>query len=1023
MAATQGDAALQDPFSPRSVATESEPVKLRPESATAPPLHRPTFTQVLSAADLSAVLSSTATEDDDDDASEAVGQLPDAPPISHSLLASPDFDASSFLLARRLTPLDQLRSELREYLASLKQSLVGVINDEYEAFIGLSLGLKQAHVSQSLARVRKPVLQVRNEVVRVQDELTAMQDEMSSVLDQRKEAREAKALMRRLLATDEAVEKVEALLNLDSPPPPPPSSSSTSLKKPRRATISMVADSPTKRLERIASEYTHMQYLVKRAGPNLPFIRALEPRIARITQALRAELSDLLGSVLASRPISASPASSNKNAANSYRQELLTTLRTFLSLGMAHEAEEIIRTELVQPFMRRTVTRESLVGAKPLPPSPAPNTASSSTTAAASSPAGDEADEPTPTTTTAAAVPAPYRIERLRLPTQPPPRDGTNLVPLTTLYNRILEFVERECGIVLDVAERVLDSQVGGVGASEKRRRVKKEEEEEDAEAAEEEEAAVLRMGASSTHSLGSVKEDQEGDGEDGGDGGSDDDRITGFQVLNNVVVDEIAKAITSELGGVVFAAGRPTVFHQHYRLTTLFLSRLEALSPTLPRLQALRSHPSVTTLLKRFQLPVYFQLRLKEAVVLIERAFEMGSASGGGAKDATFASSSSAAAGEDVEEGFVMSESEAVWKALERCWDDDVWLVELAGRFWKLALQVSLFAWLPRLWLSRDNALAPDIPSAIRILSRYRTWLNDKVPRYVLPTSASSVNLPAEGDRDRGRLTPNPSTPRPVTPGPSEADTVSEEATLRQLTVLIADARTMERRARRLYEERIRVKLPRSEGGAIALSAAEDVEEDTETAAFEEALSGVISFIPSLSSQVITILVKRCAEHLKLVRSVASQVRASTRKGPIEPSYFVHNILKELRAYLNGPGRVIEEELRKKWATAVVEDIAGRYTAILSTQKKTEDSLRWLKKGRQGLSFFGRAASSAVGGSGDDAGGGEDDRVKMQMQLDVETLAEDAVALQVEVDASEAFLALKRAARGDVPKEEEGKK
>jgi hypothetical protein len=123
-----------------------------------------------------------------------------------------------------------------------------------------------------------------------------------------------------------------------------------------------------------------------------------------------------------------------------------------------------------------------------------------------------------------------------------------------------------------------------------------------------------------------------------------------------------------------------------------------------------------VTTLLKRFQLPVYFQLRLKEAVVLIERAFEMGSASGGGAKDATFASSSSAAAGEDVEEGFVMSESEAVWKALERCWDDDVWLVELAGRFWKLALQVSLFAWLPRLWLSHDNALAPDIPSAIRV-------------------------------------------------------------------------------------------------------------------------------------------------------------------------------------------------------------------------------------------------------------------------------------------------------------------
>lgn len=46
-----------------------------------------------------------------------------------------------------------------------------------------------------------------------------------------------------------------------------------------------------------------------------------------------------------------------------------------------------------------------------------------------------------------------------------------------------------------------------------------------------------------------------------------------------------------------------------------------------------------------------------------------------------------------------------------------------------------------------------------------------------------------------------------------------------------------------------------------------------------------------------------------------------------------------------------------------------------------------------------------------------------MQMQLDVETLAQDAVALNVDVDASEAFLALKRAAKGDVPKEDEAKK
>lgn len=97
----------------------------------------------------------------------------------------------------------------------------------------------------------------------------------------------------------------------------------------------------------------------------------------------------------------------------------------------------------------------------------------------------------------------------------------------------------------------------------------------------------------------------------------------------------------------------------------------------------------------KRFQLAVYFQLRLKEAVTQVERAFEMGSASGGGARDVGLASGASAAAGRGASgdkegDGFVMSESEAVWRALERSWEDEVWLAELSGRFWRLTLQVS---------------------------------------------------------------------------------------------------------------------------------------------------------------------------------------------------------------------------------------------------------------------------------------------------------------------------------------------
>ncbi|GAA5898368.1 hypothetical protein JCM8208_006959 [Rhodotorula glutinis] len=856
--------ALEDPFNP-STASPTQP-----DLAPPGPLvkaHRPTLTTLLSTADLD-----HATRDHD----QPDVDLPLAPALSHDVLTAPNWDASAFLLERRHTPLDDLRSELRTYLATLRTSLVGVINDEYEAFIGLSLGLKHANVAHSLATIRRPVLSIRGEVTRVRRELDDMRTDMSRVLDERKEVRETKAMMRRLLSTEDAVDKVEGLLRVGD-------------GADKERSLDLSVDSPAKRLERVASEYTHMRYLVERAG-DLPFVHALQPRIDRTTSALHSDLSSLLSAILDGSP-----------SAPSYRDELTTALRTFASLGLVHRAEDLIRTEVVRPFARRVIHRDALSS----------SSSSSAAAAAGAAPASH-----------AAHVPVPYRLEPLPLPNSADTSSSSSSTAtsgapqLAALYNRVLDFVATECGVVLDVAERVL--------------------------------ADVAVPSPSGSVGAGEGAQGQEDEGHD------DDERVHGFEVLANVVVDEVATALMGELGSVVFAAGRPAVFHQNYLLTTALISRLESLSPTLPRLASLRAHPSLVALLKRFQLPVYFQLRLKDAVTHVERAFDVGSASGGGT------------------DGWVMSESEAVCRAVARCWDDEVWLEELAGRFWRLTLQ---------------------------IISRYRTWLNDNVPRYVLPSSPSNANLSGlEGDRSR--LAPSASSTRPGTPSSTPVagtDDVSEETTLRQLTVLVADAVTMERRIIDLFETRIRGKLP---GGDEAEAA--DV--------MRESLSALTSVVPSLSSQITTILIKRSVEPLKLVRSVASQVRASTRKGPSEPSYFVHSILKELRAYAAGPGRVVDDETRRKWATVVVEDIAGRYAAILSTQKKTEDSLRWLKKGRQGLSFFGRAASSAPA----DDGPSDDERVKAQMQLDVEALAGDAVALGVEVDQSEAFQALRRATVGE---------
>lgn len=70
--------------------------------------------------------------------------LPISAPLSHdnTYLSAETFDVEAFLLSRSYTSLPDLRAELRDYLAQLKEELVKLINDDYEAFISLSTDLR-----------------------------------------------------------------------------------------------------------------------------------------------------------------------------------------------------------------------------------------------------------------------------------------------------------------------------------------------------------------------------------------------------------------------------------------------------------------------------------------------------------------------------------------------------------------------------------------------------------------------------------------------------------------------------------------------------------------------------------------------------------------------------------------------------------------------------------------------------------------------------------------------------------------
>jgi hypothetical protein len=67
----------------------------------------------------------------------------------------------------------------------------------------------------------------------------------------------------------------------------------------------------------------------------------------------------------------------------------------------------------------------------------------------------------------------------------------------------------------------------------------------------------------------------------------------------------------------------------QNYSLTSLLLSRIENLAGSIPQLLAFRAHPSHEAFQRKWQLPVYFQLRFKEVVGRVEGVLSSREATG----------------------------------------------------------------------------------------------------------------------------------------------------------------------------------------------------------------------------------------------------------------------------------------------------------------------------------------------------------------------------------------------------------
>ncbi|KZS98509.1 COG complex component [Sistotremastrum niveocremeum HHB9708] len=439
-----------------------------------------------------------------------------------------------------------------------------------------------------------------------------------------------------------------------------------------------------------------------------------------------------------------------------------------------------------------------------------------------------------------------------------------------------------------------------------------------------------------------------------------------GYQILAHVVWEEIGRAVLDDLGPTMFAVGKPDEFRQNYVTAHSFIAALESMALSQSSLEALRSHPISQTFEKRWQLPVYFQLRWKEIAVTLDDALSNAAP--------VLRSTESAKKSE-----LLTLQISAVYQAIERCWSEDVFIYELSWRFWRFSLQ---------------------------IVARFKTWLGNVTPP---PDPSSKVAAAIQNEKNLAGGAPVAS--RAVTPQLSNSSTdgqsasSTDDAILRKCALIIADMTVLSEKLRVLWDQQISILLPDVEDDDIRLK---DI--------LEQSINSYTSLIPNFTSPILAILSRRSSDALQPVRHIPSHFRAmSPKKIPTRPSEYVLDVLKPVRVFFgvgvagSALGQSLWEPYGVEWATEIFLAVVIRFTNHLVAVKKAEESLRRLKMGKKStFSLFGVVGGGSTPSSAASEEGRDEERIRTQLILDVDAFGKDAQSLGVEVEKIEAYMALK---------------
>ncbi|SPO28719.1 related to conserved oligomeric Golgi complex component 2 [Ustilago trichophora] len=396
--------------------------------------------------------------------------------------------------------------------------------------------------------------------------------------------------------------------------------------------------------------------------------------------------------------------------------------------------------------------------------------------------------------------------------------------------------------------------------------------------------------------------------------------------IFTHVIWETLSTRLLSTLSNTIFFVGQPDTFYTNFTLTNQFLQRFLSLAPTEESKRAMLEHPNWLAFKRRWQLPVYFQMRFREVVTKLESDLVDGRI--------------------DVKEEECMQATRATLEAVEKVWSDGVHIHELSARQWRVTLQ---------------------------LLSRFKSWIEEQSPAELTAGSGrldalrSTSTAAADGSarssfdlhqRGNSAEISRVSTPQPPPDAPTQQH---EDDQLRLATALLSDTLYLRRKMEVILDTTI---LPRISADHDKSGSPHGDDDDDDDGNLQELRADLLSvlnedslnFIPGLTASVgrfvYSIITPRMAAPLRLLRSFSAPAyrpgsgAASNANNAGSGISVIHQIFSPLESFLSLPAvRRIPKEIKKSWTETILTDAFKRYTNTIETINKNQQSLIRLKK------------------------------------------------------------------------------